>query len=123
MKDLKYVPQPKKLCPGPGQGRYQTPETWITGPCPYRRDKYYAWLKHRSQAKYRKEAYDLTWEQFEMLWFIEEDWNNRGKQATNICMSMIDSNLGWTVSNIEIITRLEQLRKPKIRKYKKNARS
>jgi|TARA_B110000908_G_C10031376_1_gene347580 hypothetical protein len=113
MKAFKYVPDVINKPTGSGPGRRQDPSCWITGPCPIRRDKYYAWLKHRSQARYRKEYYDLTWEQFESLWIQEQDWDNRGKQSTNICMSQIDYNLGWTASNVEIITRLEQLRKPK----------
>lgn len=110
---LKYIPIVKKTCPGPGGGRYQDPNIWVTGTDPIRRDKYYAWMKHRAQAKYRNEYYDLTFEQFEQLWIDNDTWFNRGRKGTNLCMSLIDYNLGWTSGNVEVITRLEQLRKPK----------
>ena len=65
---LKNLPTVKKYKKGPGQGRYQDSNNWTTGPCPIRRDKYYGWLKHRAQARYRNEYYDLEFEQFESLW-------------------------------------------------------
>jgi len=113
MKRLRYTPEVKKLGPSNKQGRYQNPDTWITGPCPIRRDKYYAWLKHRAQAKYRGEAYDLTWEHFEMLWIDDDTWFRRGRSAESLCMSLVDWHQGWVDGNVEIISRLEQLRKPK----------
>jgi len=115
---LKNLPTVKKYKKGLGRGRYQDSNNWTTGPCPIRRDKYYGWLKHRAQARYRNEYYDLEFEQFESLWKDNENWFNRGKTATNLCMSLIDYAQGWTFNNIEVITRLEQLRKPK-----KNAES
>ena len=113
MNRLKNVPTIKKTGPGQGQGRYSIPDTWVTGPCPIRRDKYYAWLRHRAQAKYRGETYDLSWEAFEQLWFDDDAWFQRGRRADNLCMSMIDWTQGWVEGNVEVITRLEQLRKPK----------
>jgi hypothetical protein len=114
MKELRYVPNkvPKKV-KGQGQGRYQDPSQWITGPCPIRRDKYYAWLKHRAQAKYRHEHYALTWEHFETLWFDDDIWWLRGRSNQSLCMSLIDWTQGWIDGNVEVIPRSEQLRKPK----------
>jgi hypothetical protein len=113
MSRLRYTPEVKKLGPSNKQGRYQNPELWITGPCPIRRDKYYGWLKHRAQAKYRGEYYNLSWEAFEQLWFDDDMWFQRGRKVTDLCMSLIDFEQGWTDGNVEVITRLEQLRKPK----------
>ena len=113
MNRLKNVPTIKKTGPGQGAGRYPTPDTWVTGPCPIRRDKYYAWLKHKAQANFRGEHYELSWESFEQLWFDDNVWFQRGRKADNLCMSLIDWTQGWVEGNVEVITRLEQLRKPK----------
>jgi hypothetical protein len=90
------------------------PETWISGPDPVTRDKYYAWLKHRAQAKFRKEPYELTWEDWSTLW-SNDDFLNRGRQPENLCISRRDPNDPWTLDNSEIITRLDHLRREKTR--------
>lgn len=93
----------------PGAGRYVDPSKWVTGPDPVRHDKYYAWLKHRSQARYRDEDYELTWEQWESLW-PNELWFRRGRARTDLCLQRIDPTGAWSMSNCEITTRLEHLR-------------
>lgn len=113
MKDLRYVPASKRKSPGCERGRKENPSVWVTGPDPIRRDKYYAWLKHKAQAKFRGEPHTLTWEEFEDLWMDNDDWFRRGRQSDSLCMSMKNWKLGWTVDNIEVIERFNQLRKPK----------
>lgn len=113
MKDLRYVPDVKNTAQGIGRGRYQNPDAWVTGPDPIRRDKYYAWMKHKAQANFRGEKYELEWEDFEALWFDDDKWFKRGRTNESLCMSLIDYKLGWIKGNVEVITRLEQLRKPK----------
>ena len=55
----KYIPQPKGKT---------NPNKWISGPDPIDHDKYYAWQKHRAQARFRKEEYALSWEDWQLLW-------------------------------------------------------
>lgn len=96
-------------------GRTSNPNEWLSGPCPETHDKYYAWLKHRAQARYRREEYDLTWEDWCELW-TPELWPQRGKHRHSVCLQRIEIDGAWSLDNCEIVTRLEQLRRQ--REYK-----
>lgn len=110
---MKYTPKYVAKLKGNGKrGPKVNPDNWISGPDPIQRDKYYAWLKHRAQAKFRKEEYFLTWEDWDTLWSID-DFLNRGRYADSLCLSRIDNDGPWDISNVEILTRLEHLRKEK----------
>lgn len=102
----KYVPIPKNT----GRGPKIRPERWISGPDVLQRDKYYAWAKHKSQALFRGEAHSLTFEQWCELW-TDELFLQRGRLATDLCMMMIDLEAGWHYSNVEIVERIEHLKR------------
>lgn len=87
-----------------GRGRRADPNSWITGPCPTTRDKYYSYLKHRSQSNYRGESHSLTWEQWQSL-FTDEVWNCRGRGSDDLCLGRLNWDAGWEYSNVEIMTR------------------
>jgi hypothetical protein len=89
--------------------RRQTPEMWVSGPDPIVHDKYYAWLKHRAQARYRGEPYELTWEDWQAIWPTEL-FLQRGRSAEQLCLVQIDPDLGWIPSNVQVITRREYVR-------------
>jgi len=90
-------------------GRYYRPETH-NYPDQEKRNRYYAYLKHKSQAKYRGETYLLTKEDWFDLWPTEL-FEQRGRGSQNLCLSRIDPFGDWTVSNVHIITREEFLKK------------
>ena len=75
-----------------------------------KRERYYAWAKHRSQAHYRNESYNLTSEDWNLLW-TEELWQQRGRHTDSIVLSRIDPQRPWSRNNVEFITRREQLRR------------
>jgi len=103
---LKYTPpeHTKKLYKGQGgPGRYVNPET-RKYPDPMVREKYYAFLKHRSQAQHRGELYDITEQQWIDLW-TDELFSQRGRTINSLCLRLIDSEFGWTISNVEIVSR------------------
>lgn len=77
---------------------------WKSGTDLLDHEKYYAWLKHRAQARYRKEDYSLTWEQWWTLW-PNELWNRRGRGADCVRLKMINKSLGWHISNVEVVPR------------------
>jgi len=93
----------------PAAKRKPRPNTWLSGPDPLTHEKYYAWLKHKSQANYRGEAHELTIEQWLEIWKNDEQFLNRGKQSDNWVLTRIDTDGAWSVSNCEIITRYDQL--------------
>ena len=92
-----------------GPGRRSDPDTWITGPDPLTRDKYYAWLKHRAQAKHRKEDYSLTWDDWQGLW-SDDDFNLRGRRGESLCLTRSDFEGEWCLENVQVVTRLEHFR-------------
>ena len=69
---------------------------------PIQHDKYYAFLKHRCQAKYRNEIYALTWAQWQRLW-PQELWHRRGRGPRSLRLTLKNSKLGWTFRNCEVI--------------------
>lgn len=90
--------------------RRTTPELWITGPDPVTHDKYYAWLKHKAQAKFRKEPHHITWEEWQSLW-TQDLWLQRGRRADDLCLSRIDHLGEWSIDNVQIVTRREHLQR------------
>lgn len=82
---------------------------------PERRNKYYAWLKHRTQARYRGEDYGLSWEDWESLW-SDDLWAQRGRKSGNLCLMMHDKNEGWCLNNVSVVTRGEQLKRQRGKK-------
>lgn len=102
----KYVKTARKTTWDGTPGRHQNPDLWVTGPDPIRRDKYYAWMKHKAQAKFRGEDYELEFEDWERLW-PDEAWFNRGRGRDCLILSRRDWAGAWSVDNCEIITKLE----------------
>lgn len=84
-----------------GPGRRSDPSKWIMGEDPFTREKYYAWLKHRSQAAFRKEEYSLTWDDWQALW-SDEDFLNRGRGMDNVCLFQIEHGDGWHLNNVAV---------------------
>ena len=101
-----------KYCP---QSRYRTwdPNKWVSGPDPFTREKYYAWHKHRAQARYRNEAYDLTFEDWQTLW-SDEDFLKRGRGNHCLSLCRLHSKDSWNINNVEIITRMEHKKRGKL---------
>lgn len=88
----------------------QFPEQWIVGPDPWLHDQYYAWHKHRSQARFRGEDYEFTWEDWQYFWFKDDLWQQRGRERHSLILTRIDEEKAWSRDNCQIITRLEHLR-------------
>lgn len=65
----------------------------------------------RVQARYRNQDWLLTWEEFYELWNTEDRWTERGVYRESLVMSRVDLSGPWELSNVEIITRLDMLRK------------
>ena len=85
------------------------PQQWHTGPDPVTHDKYYAFLKHRAQAKFRGEKYLLTWQDWQRIW-PNKLWTKRGRKPHQLSLTMKDKRLGWCVNNLQIRTREDHMR-------------
>jgi hypothetical protein len=95
-----YVPRAKRFP--------ERPHQWISGPTEELHNKYYAWLKHKAQAQYRKEAYELTWEDWQMFW-QDDLWYLRGRACDDLCITRKDILSAWSQANCEIVSRQVQL--------------
>lgn len=83
------------------------PYVWIVGPDEDRHRMYHPWQISKAQAVFRGEEWALEFEEFYQLWKV--DWNNRGRQPENMCMTRKDKELAWTADNTHIISRKEHL--------------
>tara|TARA_R100000734_G_C3312426_1_gene103458 strand:- start:338 stop:667 length:330 start_codon:yes stop_codon:yes gene_type:complete len=75
-------------------------------PTDYLRNKYYAYLKHRAQARHRREDYTLTWDDWHEIW-CEEAWAQRGRGAHAQVLGRLDWDIGWHSTNVCVMSRRE----------------
>jgi hypothetical protein len=116
--EVKYAKVPKPRLPGM-RGLKPKPEHWETDEARIKFDMKYAWMKHKAQAKYRKEEYTLTLEDWFELWTIET-FLKRGRTADSYCLYMDDFTLGWHRDNVIVGERSDYLKKAKeYREYKR----
>jgi len=106
-KQFKYAPNITN--PNSTRGRPQDPSKWKHGPDPYTHDCYYAFLKHRSQARFRQEQYDLTFEDWQAIW-TPETFAKRGRAIDSITLTRVDWDLPWDRDNVQLIKKSQQLK-------------
>jgi hypothetical protein len=98
------------------------PQTWTTGPDPLKHTMLHPWQVMKAQAKFRKEDFELEFEEFYNIW--KDHWDKRGRYADDLCLTRKDFELEWSVDNCELLTRKEYLqrqgafRRAKNTKYK-----
>lgn len=78
-------------------------------------DEFYRTYKtHKSQAYYYNKGtqqgmFQLTFEEWKDLWVSSGQWNNRGRNSKQYCMSRKDSSKPLTKDNAIIITNHERM--------------
>lgn len=77
---------------------------------PAKHIKYMPYLKHRSQAAYRLEDYELTFEDWLYFW-PDSNWHRRGRLGHDLCLTRDNPDLPWNRSNCSVITRKEQIQR------------
>lgn len=87
----------------PGRGTGPRPHTWKAGTDPVRHDQYTAWLKARAQASYRKEPWEITFEQWVELW--ADQWHRRGRQQDCLMLMKRRWQEPWTRRNAQLVNR------------------
>jgi hypothetical protein len=97
--------QRKKQGRGPGL----RPDVWKSGPDETAHNQYIAWMRHKAQANYRREAHEITYAEWVKIWNQDDAWSQRGRGIDSVCLCMVDSELGWSTDNVEIVSRREQL--------------
>jgi len=94
-------------------------EHWGTEEAKIQLDKRYAWMKHKSQAKYRSEEHTLTLDEWMSLW-SDEDFLARGRGRNDLCLAQQSIGDGWHINNVEIVPRIEYLLRAKEYRANKN---
>jgi hypothetical protein len=85
------------------------PYIWLTGTDPVKHEMYHPWQVAIAQAKFRKEEWDFSFEEYYQLWLPH--WDNRGRDSLNVCMTREDMDAPWTAGNVVIMTRNEHLKR------------
>ena len=83
------------------------PDTWTF---PYNEKMNQAnlcYLRAKAQAKFRKEYWDLTFDDWWAKWEASGQWENRGRNPTQYCMLQKDTDKGWTKDNAIVTSRTE----------------
>ena len=75
---------------------------------PFDHERHLPYLRFRAQCLYRKEAIELTIEDWFDLWKDPLVWAQRGRGSDNYSITRIDRELPWRYDNCVIITRREQ---------------
>lgn len=101
-----YEPKPKTHG-NKGKGTGPRPHLWRSGPDERRHEIYVSFLRSRAQANFRNEGWTLTYEEYFKLW--DKNWENRGRDRFNVCMSRYDPEQPWDISNTYIRSRYDQL--------------
>ena len=68
-----------------------------------------AFHRQRAQAHFRNEIWTLTYEDFCLFFPDEQTFNRRGRGIDNICLTLLEPELGWTLENAILVTRHQQL--------------
>jgi DNA-binding transcriptional regulator/RsmH inhibitor MraZ len=72
--------------------------------------RFIAWHRARAQANFRKEGWTITEEQWFEIW-TPKKWQLRGRASSDLCLIRKDIDKPWSVNNIEMVTRKQQLAK------------
>lgn len=74
--------------------KYGIPQPWGT-----------RYARHKAQAKFRREAYDLTPQEYYDCWMKSGKSFLCGRNKSAYSMRRIDFTMPWIASNIEIVSR------------------
>jgi hypothetical protein len=69
---------------------------------PIQHDLYYGFLKHRAQARFRKELYALTWAQWQRIW-TPTLWAKRGRGPRSLRLVQLNPLKGWSFKNCAVV--------------------
>lgn len=93
------------------------PHVWkVKGEIPHQ--QHLAWLQMRAQANFRKEKFELTFEQFQELW--KDHWHQKGRGTNDYCLTRDDPDGDWTIDNVRCLPRIDHLRRQKYYKMERN---
>jgi hypothetical protein len=66
----------------------------------------------RAQANYRRELFELTFEQYQTLW--QKHWHRKGRGTEDYCLTREDPLGAWVLDNVLCVPRVDHLRRQKL---------
>ena len=94
------------------------PQQWKSGPDPDLHDRYVAWLRARSQARYRGEAWNMEFDDWVVVW--GDQWHRRGRSRGQLQLVRVDWELPWHPDNVVLMDREEFHRMQGARRRQQN---
>lgn len=67
-----------------------------------------SWSRARSQAAFRSEPWEITWEQWRNF-FTPELFDRRGRGIDDLCVCRYDDTDSWRIGNVAMIDRRSHL--------------
>jgi hypothetical protein len=86
------------------------PHVWITGPDPEVKRLRVRFNRMRAQAKFWRQAWTISWEDYLDLYKTAPGEWERDMSALNL--ARIDTRKGWHIWNVKMMTRAEAMRRP-----------
>ena len=77
-------------------------------PWTFERLRHLAFLRHRAQAIFRGEDYQITEDYWNMIW-TEDRFRQRGMKAENLCLTRRNHSRPWAPGNLCLLRRQFQL--------------
>lgn len=75
--------------------------------------QYISWLRMKAQCNFRSEEFELTWEDYLVIW--QDQWHLRGRKPEDICITRRDWEGPWSLDNCMLISRHEHLKTTRAR--------
>jgi len=92
---------------GSGSKPGPRPHTWkVQGEIPHQ--QYCAWLQMKAQASYRKETFELTFEDFQTVW--QGKWERKGRGINDYCLTRSNPESSWHIDNVICLPRAEHFK-------------
>lgn len=86
------------------------PDIWLSGPDLADHKLFNDCQRARAQAWYRGEQLLITEQEYIALWRKDDQHLLRGRSSTSLCMTRLDADLPWCLTNVIIISRLDHYR-------------
>jgi len=96
------------------------PELWKSGRCPIRHRLWLECQRNRAQAKFRGQVWEITEEEFIVLWMTDNRYQHRGRRADDLCMTRIRKDESWNKNNVFFPTRKQHFNSLYAGKSKEN---
>jgi hypothetical protein len=94
-----------------GRRKGENPQQWLSGPDPVDHKLYNDCLRAKAQAMFRGEDWAITPEEYIKMWRHRDLYLSKGRSVSDLCLTRIDLEKGWTMDNVAIVSRHESMKR------------